>query len=80
MTPVRFTKIGELLYGPSWRGALALALDVAPRTISRWADETSPIPSGISIDMAKLCDEKAKQLANIACGLRSSHKTEGGYR
>ena len=66
MTPALFNKIGEALYGPSWRNALADALGVAERTVRRWQDGTSAIPDGIRDDLAKLCRKHSVDLAKLA--------------
>ena len=66
MTPARFSQIGELLYGPQWRTALAISLNIAERTVRRWADGINPIPDGIPIVLATLCRDRAEQLSKIA--------------
>ncbi len=66
MTPALFAKVGEALYGPSWRNALADALRVAERTVRRWQDGTSTIPDGIRDDLAKLCRKHSVDLAKLA--------------
>jgi len=70
MTPVKFSQVGESLYGPSWRGTLAAALSVAERTVRRWATGDHPIPPGIPNDLASLCERKAKELTETARNLR----------
>lgn len=71
MTPTLFSKIGEALYGPSWRNALADALGVAERTVRRWQDGTSAIPDGIKGELVKLCRKHSAELAKIADQLES---------
>ena len=71
MTPSRLVKIGEALYGPSWRIALSHALEVAERTVRRWAKDESRIPDGVTADLAKLCEKKAVELDKIAAELRN---------
>ncbi len=66
MKPELFSKIGEALYGPSWRNALADALGVAERTVRRWQDGTSAIPDGLRADLAKLCRKHSAELAKLA--------------
>jgi hypothetical protein len=48
MTSQQLTKIGEALYGPSWRAALAQALGV----VRRWAAGQSDIPEGLGRGLA----------------------------
>jgi hypothetical protein len=43
MTPAQLRKHGERLYGRHWKGALARALDINPRTITRWLKQDSAI-------------------------------------
>jgi hypothetical protein len=52
MTSQQLTKIGEALFGPAWRAALAEALGVAERTVRRWAAGQSDIPEGLGRDLA----------------------------
>lgn len=66
MTPALFSKIGEALYGPSWRAKLADKLGVAERTVRRWQDGTSAIPDGVRGDLAKLCRKHSAELARLA--------------
>lgn len=66
MTPALFSKIGEALYGPSWRAQLGNALGVAERTVRRWQDGTSAIPEGLRADLAKLCRQHSAELAKLA--------------
>lgn len=66
MTPARFSQIGELLRGPSWRATLANDLKVAERTVRRWAAGDYQIPDGIAADLEKLCRTKATQLTKLA--------------
>ncbi len=72
MTPALFAKVGEALYGPSWRNALADALGVAERTVRRWQDGTSAIPDGIRGDLEKLCRKHSVDLAKLADQLGGS--------
>lgn len=67
MTPARFSQIGELLYGPSWRGALADKLKVAERTLYRWIQPggVSTIPE-LSGELAELCRAHAAELTKAA--------------
>jgi hypothetical protein len=65
MTPARFTQIGEALFGPSWRGKMAVALKVSERTIHRWLD-SRPIPVGIEIELAGICRQHAADLITLA--------------
>jgi hypothetical protein len=65
-TPETFAKVGEALYGPSWRVRLSDALKVAERTVRRWEHAESPIPEGIWIDLAGLCRKHSAELAKLA--------------
>jgi hypothetical protein len=72
MTPQRLSRIGEALYGPSWRAALAAALKVNERTIRRWAADISEIPPGLGSDLAALCRTHADSLTKLAEQLEAS--------
>ena len=75
MTPARFCKIGELLYGPSWRGSLARALDIGDRSIYRLI-EGAPIRNEIVGKMETLCRHQAEALLNTADELKLARKAE----
>lgn len=70
MTPARFSKIGELIYGPSWRGELAVALKVSQRTLYRWLDKTTAIPGDVQGALAVLCELRAAELSKMAAELK----------
>lgn len=70
MTPTRFSKIGELIYGPSWRGKLAAALKISKRTLYRWLDKTRPIPNEVPGALSSLCEQRADELAKMAAELK----------
>jgi len=74
MTPTRFSQIGELLHGPSWRGAIAAALNVAERTVRRWAAGDHQIPDGIAGDLADLCRKQSARLLKAAEELNPTEK------
>ena len=65
VTPAMFSKVGEALYGPSWRLALSKALGVGERTVRRWQNG-GVIPDGIALDLANLCHKHAEILTNFA--------------
>jgi hypothetical protein len=69
MQPQQFAKVGEALYGPSWRIRMSESLDVAERTVRRWEQSESPIPAGIKDDLIKLCRDHAKELTELADAL-----------
>ena len=66
MTPAVFAKVGEALYGPSWRARLSEALKVAERTVRRWEHGESAIPDGIGRDLAALCRKHSAELSKLA--------------
>ena len=72
MTPTFFAKIGEALYGPAWRAALAESLGIAERTVRRWAGGDSTIPSGIKAELAALCRKHSDRLLGLAKQLDDS--------
>lgn len=66
LTPAFFTKIGEALFGPSWRKPLATSINVAERTVRRWQVSGAAIPDGVGPDLAVLCRARASSLVEIA--------------
>jgi hypothetical protein len=71
MTPTTLRLVGQTLYGPSWRAALAEALQVSPRTIRRWSTGEFPIPDSVADELATLCWAKGAELSNLAVKLSS---------
>lgn len=55
--------VGTALYGPLWQSQLARDLDVAVRTVQRWAGGDFDIPEGVWADIAKLCKVRGAELA-----------------
>jgi hypothetical protein len=43
----RFCRIGSALYGDDWQSPLARALDVATRTVHRWANGQNDVPDWV---------------------------------
>ena len=69
MTPAHFCKIGQLLYGPSWRGSLAHALEIGERSIYRLINSRS-IKQEIVDKLNKLCRDRAAELLKAAEGMK----------
>ncbi len=44
MTNHLFTRIGNALFGPHFKGDLAVALGVEKREVQRWCSESVPVP------------------------------------
>ena len=74
LTPAMFSKVGEALFGPSWRIELSVALDVSERTVRRWQIPCTAIPDGIAGDLAVLCRKHSKRLDALAYQLEASSK------
>lgn len=66
MTPARFSAIGDQLFGPSWKGRMADALNNGYRTILRWTEAGATIPEGVADDLARLCRGHAAKLIKTA--------------
>lgn len=54
MTPDLLRAAGEALYGPRWQTPLAADLEVADRTVRRWAAGDSAIPDGVTSELRRL--------------------------
>lgn len=62
-------EVGEALYGSHWTAPLGEALDVADRTMRRWANGEFSIPDGIWPELAKLCRSRGRALERLAVKL-----------
>lgn len=58
MTPDLLREAGEALFGAQWQSELARGLDVAVRTVQRWASGASAMPTGLPNDIRALGDER----------------------
>lgn len=65
-----FVRIGAALYGAQFRRALARALDVSERTVSRWLACDNPIPEGVWDDLAALLRDQRAGHAELLRALR----------
>lgn len=61
---------GRALYGPLWQSALSRDLGVSDRTMRRWVAGTRNLPSGLRVDLLRLCIDHAAQLDGLADQLR----------
>lgn len=64
-------EVGQALYGQQWQSALARDLAISDRTMRRWAAGAQDVPSGLHIDLLRLCVERAAALELLAERLRS---------
>ena len=62
MTKERLAEVGIALHGEIWKRSLAADLNVAVRTLERWADGSDDIPPGVVADLSKLVDDKIAAL------------------
>lgn len=69
LTEDHLRAVGEALYGPSWQTPLGEALQVADRTVRRWASGETPVPDGVWGDIAKLCATRGNALQRWATKL-----------
>jgi len=54
---------GEALYGPRWQGEIARDLNVASRTVRRWAADAYPVPLAVWTEIRMLLAQRRDQLA-----------------
>jgi hypothetical protein len=58
MTPDLLREAGQALYGSTWQSDMARGLDVAVRTVQRWASGASAIPASVAGELRALGDER----------------------
>lgn len=56
---------GEALYGPHWQSELARNLGVSDRTVRRWVAGATDTPSGVAVDLLRLCTERAAEIDEV---------------
>lgn len=72
MTPDELIEAGEALFGQGWKSAVARLLDVDPRRIKHWLDETRPIPPGIRKELVAELRRRGKHAFSVADKLERS--------
>jgi hypothetical protein len=65
VTPQILREAGEALYGRRWQCELARELDVADRTVRRWAAGSHPMPEGLSTELRGLLKSHGLALAAV---------------
>lgn len=65
-------EVGEAMYGPRWQSELARDLDVAIRTMQRWAAGDAPLPAGLYLDCLQLATERAAMLDDLIDRLKQA--------
>lgn len=76
MTPARFTQIGICLFGVAWRSPMAEALEVNTKSVWRWQHDTAPIPDGVALDLADICQERIAEITELRQALMSERPAE----
>lgn len=64
MTPDLLRECGEALYGQQWQSALARDLQVADRTVRRWAAGEFGMPPGLAEEVLEVLRRRRKQIGN----------------
>lgn len=65
MTPDLLNRIGQALYGALWQSALARDVNVAVRTMQRWAAGETPIPPTLREELAQLAADRREALGDL---------------
>ena len=66
MTPAPLiVRVGRALYGDRWQSELARALDVAGRTVRRWAAGEYEVPAGVWGEILALVRSQRRALGDV---------------
>lgn len=65
MSPDLLHRVGQALHGAQWQSALARDLNVAVRTMQRWASGETPIPPKLREELARLAADRREALGNL---------------
>lgn len=65
MTPAQLEQVGIALYGDRWQTDLARDLNVADRSIRRWASGQNPVPASLTAELLALVDQRSAKLADV---------------
>jgi hypothetical protein len=70
------TDVGQALYGPRWQSDLARDLAVSDRQMRRWVSGAYDPPSGVYLDLMRLCLERAGTLDVLVERLKCAPQPE----
>jgi hypothetical protein len=65
MSNEKLTECGQALFGNAWKSSLAEALNVDPRRITHWLDNTRPVPAGVWADIKMLAEQRKQQIDEL---------------
>lgn len=65
MTPDLLRRVGEALYGEHWQAPLAVDLNVAVRTVQRWATGERPMPQNLPAELAGVIGDRREALGTL---------------
>lgn len=68
MTPALLRECGKALYGQQWQSALARDLQVADRTVRRWAAGEFGMPPGLCVELRQLLNQRRAELDALCRG------------
>lgn len=71
MTPDLLRECGEALYGPQWQSALARDLQVADRTVRRWAAGDFGMPEGLAGEVLEALRRRRNEIDNAIQAVRN---------
>jgi hypothetical protein len=61
----KLTECGLALFGNAWKSSLAEALNVDPRRITHWLDNTRPVPVGVWDDIKKIAIKRKQEIEDL---------------
>ena len=61
----KLTECGQALFGNSWKSSLAESLNVDPRRITHWLDNTRLVPVGVWADIKMLAEQRKHQIDEL---------------
>lgn len=70
---------GEALYGPRWQSDLAKDLGVSDRTIRRWTSGADDLPTGVALDLLRICLERTAHLDDVIERLKMASPPAGAF-
>jgi hypothetical protein len=69
MKPEMLETVGQNLFGAHWIGELAARLNVAPRTVRRWARGEFAMPKDAQEALGVIAQERVREAARALEGL-----------
>jgi hypothetical protein len=68
-------EVGQALWGPVWKGAMAEAVRHQKSAVSDWASGRMPVPAGVWSELKEIMRRRRHELDNLVRRTQKAHDT-----